>query len=200
VTQMASNGWRGLLWRRHVHWPSVAGYVAGGLVAASLWSLTRYVPSKPVALLFLGVPPLLYRLLPERRTARAARLPGGLLCGAASMSLLLLTGVAGPLLDAYFLGSSLDRRGIVATKAMCQIFGHGVKLVYFGNIIDQAASLDPGLAMLAVLASMIGTSLARRFVEAMTDRQFRSWAGRLVTAVSGYYTIQGGYLLVMAGL
>ena len=48
------------------------------------------------------------------------------------MTLLLLTGVAGPLIDQFFLGGKLDRREIVATKAMCQIFGHAAKLVYFG--------------------------------------------------------------------
>ena len=67
----------------------------------------------------------------------------GLAYGAICMSLLLLTGVAGPLIDSYFLGGKLDRREIVATKALCQIVGHGVKLVYFGSVIDQAASVDP---------------------------------------------------------
>src|SRR6266581_2872305 len=69
VTQMASNGWRGLLWWRHVRWS-----------------------------------------------------------------------VAGPLLDQFFLGGKFDRREIVATKAICQIFGHGAKLIYFGSLIDQAVS------------------------------------------------------------
>ena len=55
------------------------------------------------------------------------------------MTLILLTGVAGPLIDQFFLGGKLDRREIVATKAICQIFGHAAKLVYFGALIDQAA-------------------------------------------------------------
>ena len=54
VTQMASNGWRGLLWFRHVRWRAVGAYVVGCAVALLLWSFTRYVPSKPVALLLLG--------------------------------------------------------------------------------------------------------------------------------------------------
>src|SRR5215468_1012579 len=38
VTQMASNGWRGLLWFRHVRWSAVASYVTGCVIALVLWS------------------------------------------------------------------------------------------------------------------------------------------------------------------
>ena len=112
------------------------------------------------------------------------------------MTLLLLTGVSGPLVDTFFLGGKLDRREIVATKAACQIFGHGAKLAYFGALVDQAAGVDPVMAALAVAASMLGTTLARRLLEAMTDAQFRLWANRLITAVAAYYVGQGAFLLV----
>jgi uncharacterized membrane protein YfcA len=113
------------------------------------------------------------------------------------MSLLLLTGVAGPLIDSFFLGGKLDRREIVASKAVCQIFGHAMKLVYFGAIVDRAASLDPVMAGLAVVASMTGTSLAARVLEALTDQQFRAWANRIITAICGYYVIHGTFLLAL---
>jgi uncharacterized protein len=196
VTQMASNGWRGLLWRRHVRWRAVGAYVVGCLLALLAWSLTRYVPSKPVALILLGVTPFLVRLAPTSLRPDPESTAQGVLYGSISMTLMLLTGVAGPLLDTYFLGGRLDRREIVATKAMCQIVGHGMKLAYFGGIIDQAAALDPVLAVLAILASMLGTTLAKRFLEAMTDTQYRTWAGRLITAVASTFVAHGTYLLV----
>lgn len=196
VTQIASNLWRGLLWRRHVRWAAAWPYVAGSLVALGAWSLTRYVPGKPAALLMLGVTPFLVRLLPAGLKPDPERLGQGLLYGSASMTLLLLTGVSGPLVDTFFLGGGkLDRRGIVATKAACQVFGHGAKLAYFGGIVDQAAGIDPVLAGLAVACSMLGTTLARRLLEAMTDAQFRLWANRLITTVALYYVAQGTYLL-----
>src|SRR5438552_1667528 len=83
--------------------------------------------------------------------------------------LLLLTGVTGPLLDAFFLGGRLERRQIVATKAVCQVFGHAAKLAYFGAIIEQGAAIDPLVAGMAILASMLGTTLARRILERMTE-------------------------------
>ena len=70
------------------------------------------------------------------------------------MGLMLMTGVSGPLMDTFFLGGKFDRREIVATKATCQVASHFVKLIYFGGIIDQAATLDPVLAAVAIAASM----------------------------------------------
>jgi uncharacterized protein len=108
---------------------------------------------------------------------------------------MLLTGVSGPLVDAFFLGGRLDRREVVATKAACQVFGHGAKLAYFGGVVDGAAGVDAGLAALAVACSMFGTAAARRLLEAMTDAQFRLWADRLITAVACCCMARGTMLL-----
>ena len=143
VTQMASNGWRGLLWWKHVRWRAVGAYVTGCSFALVAWSFTRYVPSLPVALLLLGVTPFMVRLLPKSYSPNPESLKQGTFYGTICMTLILLTGVSGPLVDSFFLGGKLDRREIVATKAMCQIFGHAAKLIYFGALIDQAGSLDP---------------------------------------------------------
>jgi uncharacterized membrane protein YfcA len=171
VTQMASNLWRSLLWWRYVRPRAVGAYLCGCAVAMLIWSLWRYVPSKPLALVLLGVTPFLLRLAPRRLRPDPERLSHGIVFGGACMTLLLLTGVAGPLLDAYFLGGRLERREIVATKAASQVFGHAVKLAYFSGIVDQAATLDPIMAALAVSSSMAGTSLARPVLDRLTDVQ-----------------------------
>jgi uncharacterized membrane protein YfcA len=198
VTQMASNGWRGLLWWRHVRWAPVAAYVTGCALALGVWSFTRYVPSLPVALLLLGLTPFVVRLLPKNFRPNAESLPQGTIYGTICMTLILLTGVAGPLIDSFFLGGKLDRKEIVATKAFCQIFGHAAKLVYFGTLIDQAASVDPIVAGLAIVSSMIGTSLAKQVLEAMTDQQYRKWANGIIVAIAGYYVLHGTYLMIVS--
>src|SRR3546814_4824232 len=48
VTQMASNGWRAVLWWRHVRWRVVAAYLAGCAVALAVWSVWLFVPRKPL--------------------------------------------------------------------------------------------------------------------------------------------------------
>jgi uncharacterized membrane protein YfcA len=195
ITQMASNGWRAFLWRRHIRWRPVSVYLIGCAVALAVWSITRYVPDKPVALLLLGATPFMARLMPANLKPDPDSVWQGTFYGSICMGLMLMTGVSGPLLDTFFLGGHLDRRGIVATKATCQVASHFVKLIYFGGIIDQAATLDPILAAVAIAASMLGTTLSRRVLEAMSDLQFRTWAWRLITTVASYYILYGGWLL-----
>ena len=154
------------------------------------------MPDKPIALLLLGVTPFMARLTPKGLKPNPESIAQGSFYGFICMGLMLMTGVSGPLMDTFFLGGNFGRREVVATKAACQVASHFVKLVYFGGIIDQAATLDPVLAVIAVAASMTGTTLARRFLEAMTDLQFRTWAGRLITTVACYYILYGSWLLL----
>lgn len=198
VTQIASNLWRAALWWRHVRWRIAGAYVAGCLLAVAAWSLWLYVPDTAVALLMLGVTPFLARLLPPGLQADPGHFGHGILNGAVCMTLMLLTGVAGPLLDSFFLNGRLDRREIVATKGVCQVFGHAFKLVYFGGLIAGAATLDPVLVGIAIAATLLGTSLARRVLESMSNTQYRTWATRLITVVAGYYVVHGTILMAAA--
>jgi uncharacterized protein len=197
ITQMASNGWRAFLWRAHISWRPVFVYFIGCAIALGVFSLVRYVPDKPVALLLLGVTPFLARMLPADLKPDPESVWQGAVYGSICMGLMLTTGVIGPLLDTYFLGNGkMDRRQIIATKATCQVFSHLTKLIYFGGIIDQAATLDWRLAVVAVAASMLGTTLSRRVLEAMSDQQFRRWANWLITSVASYYMLYAGWLFV----
>ncbi len=195
AAQIASNLWRGLLWRDHIRWRAVAAYASGCAIALLAWSFTQYVPSRPLALILLGVTAFLPQLAPARLKPNPESMGQGIVYGASCMSLMVLTGVAGPLLDAYFLGGNLDRRQIVATKAACQILGHSLKLAYFGVLIEQAGTLDPVVVAIAVIASLIGTASAKPLLSAMSDMQYRRWAGRLITAIAIYYVLHGAALL-----
>jgi uncharacterized membrane protein YfcA len=195
ITQIASNLWRGLFWWRSAVWRIVVAYMGGCLIALGVWSLILFVPDRAVALLFLGVTPFLGQLATRWIALDPTNPRQGVFYGVLCMSLMLLTGVAGPVLDQFFLAGKLDRRQIVATKGVCQIFGHGVKLAYFGGIVTQAASLDPVLIGLAVVASFAGTALSKKVLEAMSDAQFKRWAGALTMTIAGYYVIHGGYLM-----
>ena len=196
VTQLASNGWRAALWIRHVQWRILAPYGLGCAAALLLWAVLDFVPDRALAMLGLGLSPFAVRLLPAGFKPDAERPRDGTLYGFLCMSLMVLTGVAGPLLDTFFLGGRLDRRQIVATKALCQVMGHASKWLYFGAIVAQAGHLDPVVAGGAILCSMLGTTLARRLLEAMTDTQYRLWANRIIATIAGVYVLYGGWLLV----
>jgi len=195
VTQMASNGWRAVLWWRHIVWRLIGFSIAGNLVAVALWSITLYVPDKAIALVMLGLSPFVVRAIPEKvmpRTFGPAQVAG---TGVVSMMLMLVTGVTGPLLDTMFLRSPLERRQIIATKAACQLFSHGFKLAYFGALIDQAGRVEPWFLALAVTSSVIGTSLGKLLLDRLSDKQFRVWSNRLITVLASYYVGYGLCLL-----
>jgi uncharacterized protein len=198
VTQMASNGWRALLWRRHIVWRQLGFYSLGCVAAVAMWSFVFFIPDKAVALLFLGITPFLARAIPANLHPDPERRAHGFVYGMICMSLMLLTGVTGPLLDMFFLGAKTnDRRGIVATKATAQVLGHGFKLAYFGGLAAGAAGLDATVLVAAIMASMLGTTLARRVLESISDSQFRLWANHLITGVAAWYLAQGSYLLLV---
>lgn len=196
VTQMASNGWRATLWCKHIVWRSIGVYVLGCLVSVALWSLTLYVPDKAVALLMLGLSPFVIRAVPEKILPRSFGPWQVAITGLFSMTLMLLTGVTGPLLDTMFLRSPLERKQIIATKATCQVFGHGFKLFYFGALIQQVRDIEPWFLALAVCSSIIGTSLGRLLLERMSDMQFRVWSNRIITTIASYYVGYGLVLLI----
>jgi uncharacterized membrane protein YfcA len=196
VTQIASNAWRAAFGLRHVRWRIALAFGLGSLAAMLVWSALRFVPSRPFALIALGLSPFVLMVLPARLRPDAERASHGALCGAASMSLMLMAGVSGPLLDRFFLGGQLGRHAIVATKAVCQVQGHALKLLYFGALIAAPGALDPLAAAGMVLASLIGTVLAQPLLAAMSDATYRRWAGRIVTALAAFYLVQGGWLLL----
>src|SRR5258708_24790077 len=104
ITQMASNGWRAFLWRRHIRWRPVAVYMIGCALALGAWSITRYVPDKPVALLLLGVTPFMARLMPASIKPNPDSIWQGTFYGSVCLALMLITGVSRPLMDPFFLG------------------------------------------------------------------------------------------------
>src|SRR5882757_880675 len=166
--------------------------MAGGMILIGV--LLALMPL-PTAMVLHGITPFMARLMPKNLKPNPDSIWQGSFYGFICMGLMLMTGVSGPLMDTFFLGGNFGRREVVATKATCQVASHLTKLIYFGGIVDQAATLDPVLAGVAIAASMLGTTLARRILEAMSDAQFRTWANRLITTVAGYYILYGGWLL-----
>ena len=196
ITQMASNGWRAVLWRVHVRWPIVAFFAIGSIGAAAAFAVFAAPATKGVALLILGLTPFIGLGLPARLRLNVARPIHGVVCGGVCMTLQLIAGVSGPILDVFFVQSGLDRRGIVATKAAVQTLGHALKLVYFGSLLLGAGGeLSPIVAAMAIVVAIAGTQGSRRVLERMSDRQFLQWSRRLIFALSIVYLGQGAWLV-----
>ncbi len=59
LIQLAANGWRCWLWRAHVEWRIVGGYVAGSLVSFAAMKLVWFLPDKAMIYILLGILPFL---------------------------------------------------------------------------------------------------------------------------------------------
>jgi hypothetical protein len=52
------------------------------------------------------------------------------------------------------------------------------------------------MAGLAIVASVVGTSLAKPILERLSDTQYRTWATHIITAIAVVYLAQGSYLIL----
>lgn len=197
VTQLASNAWRALLWRKSVDWRVFRGYVLGALLALGLFAMLQVVVSKPVALIVMGLTPFLSLALPESLHLNVERRGHSFSCGVICSALSLTAGVSGPILDVFFVRSKMTRQAVVATKAMTQSFSHLQKIVYFGAIVAGARGVvEPWLAAMMVVLAFAGTSLAAPVLKRMDDASFRFWTRWTVMVLGGYYIANGLWLLL----
>ncbi len=197
TTQAASNGWRAALWVRHVQWGIVWRFLVGAAAAFVVLRWLQLFPNKAIVYIGLGLSPFLAELLPKALTPDITRPGAPYICGVVIMITTLLAGVAGPMLDVFYQKSGLDRRVVVATKAVTQTAGHLARIVYFGSF---TATLDAGIPMwifgAAIALAMLGTTLAARVLEGMSNEQFRHWSKRVIYSVSAVYGLRGLWLLV----
>lgn len=198
ITQMASNGWRAWLWRRHIVWRVVVQFLAGGAVAVGLFTLVGLVPDKAVSLIVLGLSPWLALAVPRGWSPDVTRRGHSALAGFLCIGIQLIAGISGPLLDVFFVKSDLTRQSVVATKATTQVFGHLFKAAYFGSVVaaSGAPGVDAATVLMCVALAITGTTLSRRVLDALTDGQFRTWSKRIVMLTGSVYLGQGVLLLV----
>lgn len=196
ITQLASNGWRALLWRNAVNWRVLRGYCYGALAAAVAFALVQLVVSKPIALITLGLTPFVTLALPEKlhlNVERRGHSPG---CGVICTILSLTSGVSGPILDVFFVRSKMGRHAVVATKAMTQSFSHILKIAYFGTLVSaDRGAVEPWIGVMMVLLAFTGTQLSRHVLERMNDESFRFWTRTAVMVTGAFYLVSGTLLL-----
>src|SRR2546423_6097650 len=102
VIQMASNGWRAILWFRYVDWSIVWRFLVGSTLVFFLMRSMALLPSKATLYLTLGLLPFAADLLSKRVSLDIPRPRGSYAAGALIISRQLLAGAAGHILDVFF--------------------------------------------------------------------------------------------------
>ena len=197
ITQLASNAWRAVMWRKTVAWRVFRGYALGALACTVAFAVVQFVVSKPIALVVMGLTPFLTLVLPEKLHLNVERRGHPTACGVICSVLSLTAGVSGPILDVFFVRSKMTRQAVIATKAMTQSFSHLLKIAYFGGLVRVAGGdVEAPLGAMMVVLAIVGTSLSRRVLDRMTDEAFRFWTRWTVMSLGLFYLASGVVLLV----
>jgi uncharacterized membrane protein YfcA len=201
LLQLVANGWRAILHRKFVRWDIVGWYALASLVAGATVALLNFTPSKPLLFLLLGLVPGLTWLPQKWINLDAAKPPQAFLSGLSVTGLNLTAGVAGPLLDIFFVRTELTRHAIVATKAATQVFAHLAKILVYGAPL--AAGTGIGMPpwwvfALAIPLSMAGTAVGGVILDRMNDVNFKRWTRWIVTGVGASYLVQAAQLFLAA--
>jgi uncharacterized protein len=190
ILQLVANGWRAVLHRQHVVWPIIGWYAVASIAAAAVVIAMAFVPSKPLLFLLLGLVPMLI-WLPKAWIKLDANKPAHALISGLLVTLVNLTaGVAGPLLDIFFVRTTLTRHQIVATKAATQVFSHAAKIVVYGSLTFGIikSSVPPWwLFAFAIPVSMAGTVVGGKVLDGISDVDFKRWTAWIVTAIGIFY-------------
>ncbi len=195
VTQMASNGFRAFLLRQSIRFKVLPTYILGALLGFSLFSLLKFVPSKSFVLIAVGLFPFIALLIPKRIPIDIMRGHNSFLCGIIVTTAQMLAGASGPILDVFFINSSLNRHEIIATKAITQTIGHLIKLVYYGQILyySQVENLEFPYILLpiAILTAFMGTRLGKIILDRLSELQFQRYSRVVIALIGGFYFLKG---------
>lgn len=185
--QMFANGYRAFLLRDAIDWRVFGFYCIGAVVGIIALFFVNWTPDKRALYLLLGLTPLLVWIPRERLLLDIKRADHAIIAGAIVQGLNTLAGVAGPLLDLFFVRTEMTRQQIVATKSVTQALSHLIKIAFWSVPVVAAAgyaALPPWwLFAAAIPLSMLGTTLGKQVLERMTDVNFRHWMKGLVTAI-----------------
>tara|TARA_B100001173_G_scaffold302718_1_gene304712 strand:+ start:346 stop:1095 length:750 start_codon:yes stop_codon:yes gene_type:complete len=197
LIQLTSNGYRAWLNRKDISWSIVATLIVGNIIALAGLVFVAFVPDRITVLLALGLLPYIAWALPKNAALDVTKKPIGLLAGMVVVATNLLAGVGGPLLDVFFQRVDMTRHQVVATKAVAQSLGHISKVIFFGFLTVSASNDWPmlWLVLIAMTASVTGTTLGKKILDMINDEIFFLWTQRILLSVGAVFIVYALHLI-----
>ena len=201
--QLMANGYRAYLLRSFAARSILGPYALAALLCTAAMFGLQVMADRKQLYLLLGLVAvggsLLAHVLPsslERtpRFLRADRWQGAVTCAALVTIATLTAGVAGPLLDVFFLRTNLDRHATVATKAMTQSLSHIIKIAYVGMVAPRVLLAAEGWApvlIVAMAATLVGSHIGGHVLDRMGERLFRRATRSVVLGIGLLYLTRG---------
>lgn len=191
---MVANGWRAFLLREYIIWPVFWRYMIGAALGITFLFVIVWRPDRTAIYLILSLIPIVV-WIPKRWFHLDIRKQGQAeFTGFIVQAMNTLAGVAGPLLDIFFVNTDMTRQQIVATKSATQSVSHVIKIFFWTGPILAAtgvanAPVFPPIWLLLIAAptAMTGTWVGKQILERMTDANFQVWVKWLITTIGIVY-------------
>lgn len=197
VTQGMANGLRAWIHRKHIVWKPMLPYAVGAFLALLAFTAMTVLPSANVVMLLVGFFPWIGRLVPQFKNLDVTKPQTAISCGLLVTTAQLLAGASGPLLDVFYLNTTMTRHQVIASKALTQTLGHLIKIGYYGFVFGAATVGNYGVFVGCMLSAVIGTQLGTRLLDRLSDTQFRRISGYVIQAIGAACILRGGYGLLI---
>ena len=196
IAQAFSNGSRIWHHRRHIRWEVLLPYSLGALIVLGVFSVIAFVPSIGLVFIIIGSFPILTLRLPKFINLDMKKSPVAFLSGLIVTTAQMLAGASGPVLDIFYVNSSLTRHEILGTKAVTQTLGHIIKLVYYSFLLETVTRQLPAWIFPAVVfAALAGNWIGKELIEKISDDQFKTVGRYIILVVGLIYVVKGIYEL-----
>lgn len=169
--QLASNSSRAFFLKENVN-KKIIIYFVPGLLLGSILSrfILRFITSPDTFYYFLVVIIFLAVFRPKNLQFKTP-LPLFSLVGFITGSISPLTGAVGPFLAPFMLGANLEKKELVATKAVLQTFTHSFKIIVFISLgFDFLGNLP--IIIAASASTIIGSKLGTNALGKLSDKKF----------------------------
>ncbi len=193
AVQGMANGSRAWFLRQHIQWRIIPAYGLGATLTVAAFTALALVPDANLILIIVGVLPFLARVVPHLNGLDVTHPPTAVACGVVVTGAQLFAGASGPLLDVFYLNSTLNRFQIIASKAFTQALGHLLKLFYYGLIITVTDGVAPWLYGLAIALAVLGTRVGTLALGRFTDSSFRQVSGMVILAIAAVCFAKGAW-------
>jgi len=171
AVQFVSNVSRTVAYVRHVHWASAGWFLVAVIPATFLLAPhAASVDGDVVRLILAGL--ILASLVPARAgkaplPPRASSLVAGLLNGSIGM----FVGATGLIVGRLFLRPDWRKQTTIATLAMTQVLGHGLRVIAYG-FVGYSAFAQPWLLLPLCLAVIAGTWTGKHLNGRLSEERF----------------------------
>ena len=199
LIQATSNGYRAWLNRHDINWKIILTLLIGSVISLIILFFIAFEPSKILVIFALGLLPYIAWAVPKELSLDITKPHVSVFAGGVVVGSNLISGTGGPILDIFFQKVDMTRHQVVATKAVAQTVGHLAKIIFFGGLIVSFSFENwpnPTFLLIAIIFSVIGTTLGKRVLDTIDDKFFFRWTQIIVLSVGALFIIRGLFLLM----